>query len=101
MSTSEFLQCSLAQVGRDGLTEAFEDARPKFISMQGQHRHAAMNVAVGPSMGLPRVRGGDLGSEGLFPNGKKATPSLKIGLISLVDHFCLQQRSVPQTETKG
>ena len=45
----------------------FDDARPVFITVQGQHRFAVFNAICGRRMGLPNHRDGAAGDMDLFP----------------------------------
>ncbi|CAM9792854.1 unnamed protein product, partial [Ectocarpus sp. 8 AP-2014] len=59
----------------------FNDARPEFVAVQGQHRAAVLNAAFAPELGLSLSRGGDL-KGGLFTDGDRSAkmPILKKNL---------------------
>ncbi|CAN0121404.1 unnamed protein product [Ectocarpus fasciculatus] len=52
------------------LDEEFGKMRPEFVTVQGQHRAAVLNAALGPQLGLSKCRAGDLG-DGLFDHANR------------------------------
>ncbi|CAM9728567.1 unnamed protein product [Ectocarpus fasciculatus] len=71
---NETIKATLWNYDAHGLptNEGFNNARPEFVSVQGQHRAAVLNAAFANDLGLSLSRGGDLNG-GLFTDDDGAT----------------------------